>query len=207
MSEFPCTPLQTCRSPCSRTRTSTRRSKDHFLASEAPPRRGRVPGHHRPLPHPRRPCRPRAEEATQVLLHPLRCRAATRPLLRAGRTKAEAERRLKEAVRDRVYLGGAADLTPDSAEDGASGATTARRPCAGIWLPKAASGGWTPTSPRPHQPTTASTPPGTTNPPATHPAPQSETGRTRRFGLSPIPGRRRGGSIRWPAWLRWRCAV
>ena len=39
----------------------------------------------------------------------------TRPLLRAGRTKAEAERRLKEAVRDRVYLGGAADLTPDSA--------------------------------------------------------------------------------------------
>lgn len=39
---------------------------------------------------------------------------ATRPILRAGRTKAEAGRRLKEAVRDRVYLGGGADLTADS---------------------------------------------------------------------------------------------
>jgi integrase len=39
---------------------------------------------------------------------------ATRPLLRAGRTKAEAGRRLKEAIRDRVHLGGGAGLTADS---------------------------------------------------------------------------------------------
>jgi integrase len=38
----------------------------------------------------------------------------TRPLLRVGRTKAEAGRRVQEAIRDRVYLGGGADLTADS---------------------------------------------------------------------------------------------
>ena len=42
--------------------------------------RHRVPGHHPPDPDPRRRRHPRTEEATQVLLHPLRSRAAERDL-------------------------------------------------------------------------------------------------------------------------------
>lgn len=38
----------------------------------------------------------------------------TRPILRTGRTKAEAGRRLQEAIRDRVHLGSGSDLTADS---------------------------------------------------------------------------------------------
>ena len=50
------------------------------LAPGPPPRDHRVPGHHPPDPDPPRRGHPRAEEAPEVLLHPLRGRDAQRDL-------------------------------------------------------------------------------------------------------------------------------
>ena len=57
-----------------------RRPRDHRLAPRPPPRPPGVPVHHQPPPHRGRAGHPRAEEATEVLLHPVRSRRCpTRP--------------------------------------------------------------------------------------------------------------------------------
>jgi len=53
-------------------RGTRHRTRDHRLAPRTPPR---TPGHeidHQPPPHPRRTGHPRAQETTEVLLHPVR---------------------------------------------------------------------------------------------------------------------------------------
>ncbi len=57
-----------------------RRPRHHRLAPRPPPPDHRVPGDDQPDPDPRRPGHPGAEEATEVLLHPLRGRDAQRDL-------------------------------------------------------------------------------------------------------------------------------
>ena len=57
-----------------------RRPRHHRLAPRAPPPGHRVPVDDQPPPDPRRTRHPRAEEATQVLLHPVRSRHAQRDL-------------------------------------------------------------------------------------------------------------------------------
>ena len=52
-----------------------RRRRHHRLAPDPPPPAHGVAGHHQPDPGPRRHCHPRPDEATEVLLHPVRSRA------------------------------------------------------------------------------------------------------------------------------------
>ena len=60
-----------------------RRARHHRLAPPPPPRHHRVGVHRQPLPDPRRAGHPNAEEATQVVLPPVRRQPAQRDL--AGR--------------------------------------------------------------------------------------------------------------------------
>ena len=115
-----------------------RRPRHHRLAPAAPPPGHSLDQHHRPDPDPPEPGRTAAEEATEVLLHPLRSRATQRDL--AVRLHPLPPRR-RHAHRP----------TPRSSP---GSTTTPATPCTSPPTPASPAGSWSTPSPKP-QPNTA----------------------------------------------------